>query len=160
MSVEEVIVVSSLVLHPTRKEKVTRPLVENVSLSHMMTSYHNHFTAYSIGCKHVIELIPSVIWKRVDVGYLANLLFQGDGWIICVTPWCQYWIGRIAKRPNIGVVEDNERICYLEHTQVVARPHWPMLPQPSGIYHYQHTRYVQGTAAKAVNAAYVFTFFS
>jgi hypothetical protein len=59
-------------LHKTkapRKNKVPRKIVESLHLSTMAVSYNKHFASYNKGKKHVIQLIPFVVWKQVYIDY-------------------------------------------------------------------------------------------
>jgi hypothetical protein len=58
---------SSKALYP--KEKIPRQLVDSVQFNTMVTPYNLHFANYSLGKKHVTQLIPTIVWKQIYTDY-------------------------------------------------------------------------------------------
>jgi hypothetical protein len=56
------------------KEKVPRQVIDFIQLNTMATSYNLHFANYSLGKKHVTQLILILVWKQVYIDYQAKHL--------------------------------------------------------------------------------------
>ncbi len=80
------------------KEKVLRQLVDSIQLNTMATSYNLHFVNYSLGKKHVIQLIPTLMWKQVYIDYQT---IYHDSYLMEKN--FKDWLWNILKELKIGI---------------------------------------------------------
>jgi hypothetical protein len=57
-----------------QKKKVPSQVIDFIQLNTMAMSYNLHFANYSLGKKHVTQLILVVVWKQVYTDYQTNHL--------------------------------------------------------------------------------------